>query len=513
LHPDERGDGSIVNVGTFLLSFVVCNFKYHVFEVFGDLEKQVHESSMNLLDSFELICSEIHKSDFLWNIQIISRGFSILLQRFVGLYVQWKVKDQDYVMDKIKLKLLNLYYRQERLVPGDPNYTSHERFFTQQIQYLRTKLRSISGSDEELSKFDVARATDTLQIQEAFYLDHFAYWATIFGRKSIHIAHEILLDSNFQFTDLRLFGERLGFDIMVDMYESNYWKGVLQDLMASPPCFDKAFQVFLMIQDSFQHFSTNESFVELKRSVDAMFSKKDTSSLTSKVASIIRLMKIVQTQQINPERREECEGLISEVEIQMMEANATPEMMTCALQKLLKCVNFIPLDQINVNVKRVVHVILEHGIEYEKQSFARKIHTRMVTTDRVGRAIEKAVGNVVGLVPDGLDALKKLKNFTDFRELIDEPLLGMCYSTFACELISGPMVTHESMPETLLFDVKRIHDYQRRLIYLSKVICIGIRLKHYYNCHGNECGMRPQDELSSKVFLFFSFSFFLGFNM
>ena len=117
------------------------------------------------------------------------------------------------------------------------------------------------------------------------------------------------------------------------------------------------------------------------------------------------------------------------------------------LEFLLERVNVMRIDAANARLRLIAPVIRDHGVKYERDKFKDKVKDGSLSTERVKAWLARAFASpraraIVARLGDPAD----VSAYTEFYAFALAGLLGQ-----------NEPARHETMPETLLFDVVRIN--------------------------------------------------------
>ena len=283
-----------VNVRVVLAAFMIAYRPTHVFESTGPLEQALVDSATPLIETFERICTQIHKNRAFSDVPAeLTRHFPTLLLDYLRKFKAWKVPDEAKLTSRIKHALAALYQAKERLSPNEPVDSKLRMELDTQTRNLRLKLSQIAG-DSALQEFDDRyEAGETPTQQPSIY-------ATMPGRISNQqLVHELLLDPAFQLNDDGGCAiENATFDQIRLSFQRAFWDSLADDMRLQPtPCFARVLRVCGEIGDSLKELvSEQRSNIEeildldfIKQQAEAgLYGLESCRMLVSGIISIIR---------------------------------------------------------------------------------------------------------------------------------------------------------------------------------------------------------------------------------
>lgn len=468
LRGSEQGGQENVNTKFFLSAYMICFRPNHVFEQNGELETNLKTSATAMLHNFEKIIDEIEKKGA--SDSRVLCEFSTLLFRYFYAFKQWKVTDEQKLVKRIKHVLMALYRAEHQVSPNEPE-DSHVRIdFHTQIQRLRSKLLQIGGQ-EVLDKFDQERTSVTVLME--------ANSSSLYNTMNIpsrmtneQLAHELLLDFNFELDDMGSNGYICPLSLSIrDTFHTAFWDSLVDDMKCSPPCYSRVLRVLNEIGGGMIGLSTPNITAMVIDIIDIDHIKAqlqsnvyDWASCTATITGIFRAAKHIQA----PRRDVQFNTLQEEVAAKM--ASATVDLQPTAfcfgLSKCLDIVNIMRVDAANARLRLIAPVIQNHGIDYERSKFNEHIQNGIITKERISEAIKGSVDSLIMNVETRANS---------------RTIIGVCHANLICQLLNGPPIKMENIPETLRFDVQRFVSFQSSMHYMATVLSICNYLKHDSN--------------------------------
>lgn len=451
-----------VNVRVVLAAFMIAYRPTHVFESTGPLEQALVDSATPLIETFERICTQIHKNRAFSDVPAeLTRHFPTLLLDYLRKFKAWKVPDEAKLTSRIKHALSALYQAKERLSPNEPVDSKLRMELDTQTRNLRLKLSQIAG-DSALQEFDDRyEAGETPTQQPSIY-------ATMPGRISNQqLVHELLLDPAFQLNDDGGCAiENATFDQIRLSFQRAFWDSLADDMRLQPtPCFARVLRVCGEIGDSLKELvSEQRSSIEeildldfIKQQAEAgLYGLESCRMLVSGIISIIRSSQL-------PERHESLDAQWPPLLANLNASNASEESFCAALEFILERVHLMRVDHSNARLRLISPMIRTHGVTYERDHFESQLNDGTMTLTNTTAWIDKSLRETVKARPATLDGIinGRAADYTDAHA-------NALFSTLIDTL---PIALH-TLPETLLFDTHHLQRMQKEIKYITNATAV-----------------------------------------
>lgn len=451
-----------VNVRVVLAAFMIAYRPTHVFETTGPLEQALVDSATPLIETFERICTQIHKNRAFSDVPAeLTRNFPTLLLDYLRKFKAWKVPDEAKLTRRIKHALAALYQAKERLSPNEPVDSKLRMELDTQTRNLRLKLSQIAG-DSALQEFDDRyEAGETPTQQPSIY-------ATMPGRISNQqLVHELLLDPAFQLNDDGGCAiENATFDQIRLSFQRAFWDSLADDMRLQPtPCFARVLRVCGEIGDSLKELvSEQRSSIEeildldfIKQQAEAgLYGLESCRMLVSGIISIIRSSQL-------PERHESLDAQWPPLLANLNASNASEESFCAALEFILERVHLMRVDHSNARLRLISPMIRTHGVTYERDHFESQLNDGTMTLTNTTAWIDKSLRETVKARPATLDGIINGRA-ADYTNAHANALFSTLIDTL-------PIALH-TLPETLLFDTHHLQRMQKEIKYITNATAV-----------------------------------------
>ena len=442
LHGVNADEPDIINVRVFLASYMIAVYPRNVFDNMGVLENKVQKSAKLLVDNFEKILYST--VSFLEIPSNITKSFPFLLFDYLRDFKAWKVPDDAKLVCRIKHSLVGLYQAIRKLPSDEPKDSRLNTELREHIRVMREKLLEKGGA-HELSMFDKDHPPDTMSNTKGS-----AQGTELSVQMSNEqLAHELLMDPNFQLTDRGTCCESPAAQRIRESFNESFWKSIADDLSMSEPCYVRVLRILIEFRDSFIMSAPPHEAAQVAEVLDLDLIKQQIdagvwtwASCSELIASLVELIKRVQSPKRKAETLEKWEALDKE---------EGPVAVCLGLEFLLKRVNELRIDTANAQIRRLAPSIYQHGIEYERGKFQDKLKAGSLTVERTTEWIKTFKG------PDPISS-KIFVNAMVTLVASDSPL------------------RKEVCPETLLLDVDRICKFQDKFVHVARSVALVARL-------------------------------------
>ena len=210
-----------------------------------------------------------------------------------------------------------------------------------------------------------------------------------------------------------------------------------------PPCYVRVIRVLEEICDGIHHLRADSGIHEavdlafVKQQVEAgLYTWARTQKLLASIVSIIEHIEM-------PKRDSETRTMWEALQAVGNEGEVRPSRALCnQLEFLLNRVNVLRIDAANKSLRNMASVIMEHGVDYEREKFEEKLKEGTLTLERTTAWISQAITN---LKPEDIVGGSRLAYLTVHTEAVRS-------------LITSPYkLTSDTCPETLLLDISHLN--------------------------------------------------------
>jgi len=458
-----------VNVRQFISSYLILAHPTRVFHEMGALEIQLRESAEKTAMVFEQIISGIvqHKLPFHQLSKDLTRSFPIVLFEFLRCFNEWKVVDEAKILNCIKEALVPILELYSDLTEDENAEPEAVLRVQNQIRRFRNKMYQIGGPSvtRDLdSTFPFVLETQSTNVGEIYQLfDDFKCL------RNEQIAHELLLQGDFQFTEVNL----ESFENKTEMrirksFERAFWKMTLKDLQSTPQSYRRVFSVITSLKNSLKELAQTEMHQEIEERIDIELIRQQVEEgcfdCLQIMTTIIEIMKRIQ----HPNRDAELDTLWAEKRAAM--ESPSPIVFCDVFQFLLDRVRLLKMDAANVRLRLLAPVVQNHGVEYEQGKMRKKLEDGNITLMRTRTWIKESLQRLSPFWGIGVQQASQGNGLA----------LMKAYGSALVDLIENPQM---DIPETLEFDKPRFEIMRSQFEWLvaSSVIVVTVM-----QCAGSE---------------------------
>ena len=210
------------------------------------------------------------------------------------------------------------------------------------------------------------------------------------------LAHELLLDKNFRLDDKSGMSEdKLVHTKIRETFERAFWESLVDDLSCDPPSYARVLSVLTEIKTGIETLGAGHAEAHTIGEiidVDLITEQLKSHALRHEgcldlVDATVRVLVSMHDRMKSPERRQETTEKWAAMRQTMTEGSDTDvvvraRFICAALEFVLDRVHSVRVDTANNKLKAIGPEIREHGIDYEKSHFNKKLDKKMITLDR-----------------------------------------------------------------------------------------------------------------------------------
>ena len=501
-----------VNVRVFMAGFMIAYRPTHVFESMGRLEQELYDAATPLLKRFDTMATCLQRKRHFAHVPTeLTRDFQAQLIEYLIKFKAWKVPDEAKLVSRIKHALIALYQAREHLPPNEAEDSKLKIEFYTQIERLRTKLEQIGGK-KELELFDEQRLQPLPTAScrggggssggEGGGGGGAGGGSVYSGYKvkritNEQLAHELLLDPTFQLHD-----ENGDDGSIASQYRTNpvfrgiresfhraFWNSLVDDLRLATPSYARLLRLLGEIRDGITDVACCHRGDDVHQVIDIEFIKGqaeaglydwgDCRQLVCAIVSIIQRVQAPKRDKETQAKWEEVSKTLSDATLPacVRQANANgPQALCKALEFLLNRVNAMRIDAANARLRLISPVIVDHGIDYERGKFQDKLNDGTLTLEHTRSWIERTLKREAAKEPSFVDGLLEGK-VAVYVQLHSAAMLSLVtnqhYNVGVC-----PPINEDECPETLLFDVHRLHLLHEEFCAQGAAVTLLATLRH-----------------------------------
>jgi hypothetical protein len=439
-----------VNVKIFLAAYMIASKPKNVFEEIKELENKVIKAAESLLicvqETVKALRSGKKWSDLKKN---IAKDISSILCTYLRTFKEWKIIDEK----KLSGRLTHAITQIENAIEKSQDDKLNEELIKQHIR-LRDKLKQIIGEkefNEYNNKINNVRVTknngmvDLEPTQES-------------GMTNEQLAHELLLDSNFNLDDKNNLSEdKLIHTKIREIFERSFWNSLKDDISMTPPTYNRVLNVLNEISNSIQILSQghpesdqiqniidNDLLIQQLRNNAINF--KDCLNLFNNIINVIisihERMKTINRKEETNTKWQTINNKLQEI-TESSQINYA-ESICEVLEFILDRIYCIRVDIANNKLRTIAPIIRTHGIEYERSHFKKKLETNKITTKFTEEWIKNTIKSNDPNI--SLDKLKQGCN-NNYENVLFLSMIDLVINYYNWK---------NKMPETMLLDTLRI---------------------------------------------------------
>ena len=437
IHRPTTDRPETVNVRIFMASYMIAAFPSNVFEQMGPMETKLLESAKALLKIYEEI---LHSDQLMRQLPpALTKSLPVALFAYIRDFKAWKVPDEAKMVGRIRHALGALYDAQMQLPADEPADSQLNVDFRMQVRRLREKLLTIGGPGA-LAALDrerpegVVRATNEPGTLSVHMSDRMT---------SEQLAHELLVDPNFQLTDRGTCCESEGASRVRESFHRSFWRSLSTDLRIR--CFVRVLRVFVEVRNGMIEAAPPHVAMQAAELLDMDFIKQQVDaglctwdSCQALVENVVVLIKRAQT----PHRDAETTSKWAELQAAMAAAtDDKPDVFCREMEFLLDRVNALRIDAANARLRLLAPIVRSHGVDYEREKFQDKLNAGALTLERTAAWLRS----------DGVSSA---------NDTFVSAMVGL--------VTSDVPMRAEVCPETLLMDATRIRRLQEEFTHVAQ---------------------------------------------
>jgi hypothetical protein len=458
------------NTRIFMASYLIVYYPNCVFETMEQREQSLYDISVILIETFDNICFSIKSGIQFKDIsKTLTKNFVLILFDYLKIFNEWKKLDEIKLTTRIKNALIILYQAEKDIPESDPPDSEIRIEFSKQIKRLREKMVHIAGSNI-LNEFD---------IQQNISLTSTSTSTSILIKKSNctipkkitneQLAHELLLNPNFQLDEQYISSKSSYLKQISESFETAFWDSLIDELKLSTPCYTRILSVLKEIRDNICDIidNSNKKSLNIMKDIDIDYIKQQIEcnlyswdNCIQLINCIINIIYSIQCVEQNNKTKETWEQILSRIHTSILEDK--PKFLCEALKFLLYCVNVKRISLANARLRLIAPVIKHHGVSYEQAKFQNKLDNGILTLDRTNDWICKNLQTEVLSHEIDIDTVIQ-DNKTSFIHIHTKALLSL--------ITDSIQINYETCPETLIYDIHHILDFQTKF---QEIVIISI---------------------------------------
>lgn len=468
-----------VDTRVFLSAYLIFAHPKMVFDYFNDLVNALVESAKSMLVQYELICEVVCKKEKdPQKLLESTNGFLQQVFSFMERFKRWKKPDEKFMISRIKTALFALIEARRHTPDADPIHAKNMREINFQINRLRNKMIHIAGR-EVLDEFDKETefASRIEGIEHQVNLgnpDHISQMKKRMSNEEL--AHELLLDPTFVLTMEKAAGCQNAVDVKIKQaFNRAFWKSIADDLRYNPPIFRRILRVLQEVRDGTAELCTQRHVQEkIFEVLDISFIETQLENNTFGWDSCIMMVQATFKVFMQVEEKDFNEKTIeigTELVAKMKGKPNDPEVFTETLEAMLQKLNEIRVQSANKRLRAIAHVVLLHGIDYERGKMREKLESGQLTLDNLKRMVGQSLQELNN--GNDLEMARVMGNGNNVT------LFHTCHAKFMVNVLNTKPLHSATCPETLLFDMEKCLSYQKSIFYLTTAATTSALLRSF----------------------------------
>lgn len=471
----------------------------HVFEAVGDLESKVLCASKPMLEAFHKTAEALSKG-VPWH-QVkrdTARELPALLCEYLRAFKDWKLVDERKLAERLKKALRGLEDAERALKDEEEESNIRVELIAQQ-QRLREKLAQIAGH-KEVAAHDAERraAAGSTAVATVFKVAGSSDAAPppghVGGMTNEQLAHELLLDKDFRLDEKSGMSEdKLVHTKIRETFERAFWESLVEDLSADPPSYSRVLSVMTEIKTGIESLAAG--YTEARQigeivDVELITQQLSKDSLDYKgcenlVDAIVGVLVSMHDRMKSTKRREETVNKWADVREKMVNApendnSAKASAICAALELVLDRVHAVRVDTANHKLKAITPVIREHGVDYEKSQFNKKLEKKIIGLERTRAWISHTVSELTRGQDTRVDASDLIQGKPgDFEAVFYIAIVDLIADYPNWGGTTRERAQKDEIPETMLLDLLRVQALNKHFHanVVSSIILVTVEQK------------------------------------
>mmetsp|Transcript_6055 Transcript_6055/g.14576 ORF Transcript_6055/g.14576 Transcript_6055/m.14576 type:complete len:1063 (-) Transcript_6055:927-4115(-) len=476
-----------VNVKIYLAAYMIAARPNHVFENVTELEKKVLDASKPTLLLFHATAKALSRGESWHDVKKnVAQKLPSLLCTYLRTFKEWKLADEKKLAGRLTHALRGLEEAEKGLKNEEADVKIRAELQAQQKR-LREKLAQIAG-DKAVQEHDKERleregrkggSATTRSVQAATVsrdadvaLPPAAPAGHVGGMTNEQLAHELLLYKDFKLDEkYGMSDDKLVHTKIRETFERAFWESLVEDLSTAPPTYARVLSVLTEIKTGIEGLSqghAEESKIGEVIDMEAITTqlrqnKLDYRACEALVDEIVKVLLSIHDRMRSTDRHTETVQRWKDVRQKMLAAAGGKDQLararaTCeALEMVLDRVHAIRVDTANNKLRAIAPVIREHGVEYEKSHFVKKLDKGTIGLDRTRQWIKHTVAEL----QTARDARVSVQDLAKGRPEDFEVVLYVAMVNLIADYPNwGGVLRGKSdedlVPETMMLDLLRI---------------------------------------------------------
>lgn len=463
-----------VNIKIYVAAYMIAAKPNHVFENMGELEEKVFDASKPMLEAFHKTATALSQGktwDFIR--KKVAPNLPSLLCTYLRTFKDWKLVDERKLAGRLTHALRGLEQAEMGLKDDEQDNKLRAELRAQQKR-LREKLAQIAGLKAvEAHDAKRARSVQAATVSRDAHAPQSAAELTghVGGMTNEQLAHELLVDKDFRLDEQAgMSDDRLVHTKIRETFERAFWDSLVEDLSALPPMYGRVLNVLTEIKTGIEglaHGHPEEQSIGKVIDMDAITAQLrqntlDYAGCVTLIDNIVMVLISMHDRMRSPERHKETRDKWDTLRATMQDAIALDHLAraraTCsALELVLNRVHAVRVDTANNKLRAIAPVIREHGVEYEKSHFVRKLDKGTITLKHTKTWIAHTLAELVATK----DARVQVADLAEGKPEDFEVVLYVAMVNLIADYPNWGGVLRgqgdkDVVPETMILDLMRI---------------------------------------------------------
>ena len=339
------------------------------------MEARLREVAKDLLEYFENLVNELWKvGGYFSKIDFtLYKEFPAKFHKYLRMFQQWKARDLKRTAANIKGALHDLYEQRARIPADEPADSRLNQNYKKTISQLECKLQEYVPKSEYDSFIENESRAIMIAPIEAKKLDRAAILRLEFPKSPEQMAHELLIDRNFQLDERRVAIEDLP-QTARSHFNQDFWEYMCMDIVSKG--WNRARDITATILQGVQDVAIEKKVPFLLKDICA-------ETLADWRGFLSELFNVMENMQDASSRGNEINQAWPLIHKEMEKSTTEfAGVVVRALKLLFEFSNLLRIQTANQKLRSILHVIQKDGAVCERDKFNEKLALGCLTIDK-----------------------------------------------------------------------------------------------------------------------------------